>query len=111
MSGCGLMPSVSFFLLPSFRKWPGAAGGTSAPGVLRVESANAQTAHGDGARFLDVARPIDEVTLPQAVRRLVRTHAAEGRTHPDCEGLERTRIIQRCVRHAVMQERFGRNDA
>src|SRR6185437_8743253 len=95
--------AIRFFILPSAfflsemarRGWRRTRAGRVAP----AESANAQTAHGDSARLLDVARPIDEVTLPQAVRRLVRAHAAEGRTHSDREGLERTRVIQRRVRH------------
>ena len=84
---------------------------TRAGRFARAELADAQPAHGERARLFDVARPIDEMTLPQAVRRLVGTHAAERRAHADRERLERTRIIQRRVRHAVVQERFGRDDA
>src|SRR3569833_1431730 len=72
--------------------------------VTRAESADAQAPHGECARLFDVARPIDEVAFPEPVRRLVGTHAAEGRTHTDRKGLERARIVERRVRHAVMQE-------
>src|ERR1035437_3703090 len=67
-------------------------------------SVDVKPADAEHAGRLDVAAPVEQVAPPELVERLVAADAGGERLRADREALERAGIVERRIRHRVVDE-------